>query len=70
MPFNGSVNEVKLYLSQHLGAPCIPVVKKGDRVAKGQVVGEIPEGKLGAKVHSSIDGVVAEINNEYIIIKK
>ncbi len=70
VPFNGSVNEVKLYLSQHLGAPCIPVVKKGDRVAKGQVVGEIPEGKLGAKVHSSIDGVVAEINNEYIIIKK
>ena len=68
-PINGSISQVKLYLSQHLGAPCVPIVKAGDHVVKGQMVGEIPEGKLGAKLHSSIDGTVTEVNEAYIIIK-
>ena len=69
IPVKGNISEVKLYLSQHLGAPCAPVVKAGDQVTKGQLIGEIPEGKLGAKLHSSIDGVVAEVNEAYITVK-
>jgi Na+-translocating ferredoxin:NAD+ oxidoreductase RnfC subunit len=68
-PINGNINEVKLYFSQHLGAPCVPIVKAGDQVVKGQLVGEIPQDKLGAKLHSSIDGTVTEVNEAYIIIK-
>ena len=68
-PFANDVKEVKLYLLQHLGAPCVPVVKNGDKVLRGQAVADIPEGKLGAKLHSSIDGTVYEVNETCIIVK-
>ncbi|MCL4377544.1 MAG: SLBB domain-containing protein [Actinobacteria bacterium] len=68
--FNEKVNEVKLYLSQHVGAPAIPVVKTGESVTLGQAIADIPEGKLGAKVHSSIDGTVSEVNDVYISVKR
>jgi Na+-translocating ferredoxin:NAD+ oxidoreductase RnfC subunit len=68
--FKMVVPQVKLYLSQHLGAPGIPVVKPGDAVAAGAVVAEIPEGKLGARLHSSISGTVSEVTESYISVKK
>ena len=34
-------------LSQHIGAPCKPVVAKGDHVSRGQVIGE-PGGFVSA----------------------
>jgi len=67
--FNGDVSEVKLYLLQHVGVPSVPVVSAGDKVEKGQVVAEIPEGKTGARVHSSISGTVTEITDSHIIVK-
>lgn len=68
--FEGNVDYIKLYLSQHIGAKSIPVVKAGDKVSAGNVVANIPEGKIGSVIHSSISGTVAEINNDYIIVKK
>lgn len=62
--------EVEIRLQQHIGAPAIPVVKAGDQVKQGMLVGEIPEGKLGARVHASIDGVVVEVTTQAIKIKK
>jgi Na+-translocating ferredoxin:NAD+ oxidoreductase RnfC subunit len=59
--------KITLPLGQHLGAPCEPVVKVGDRVAAGQVVADIPEGKLAARIHSSIDGVVTTVNGAVVI---
>ena len=59
---------VKIPLRQHIGAPAAAVVQKGDTVTKGDVIGEIPEGKLGARVHASIDGRVREVTGEYIVI--
>ena len=53
-----SAVRVRIPLVQHIGAPAIPVVKSGSVVRKGDVIGEIPEGKLGARVHASIDGIV------------
>jgi Na+-translocating ferredoxin:NAD+ oxidoreductase RnfC subunit len=67
--FNKEVNEVKIYLLQHVGAPSLPVVSKGDSVTKGQLIAGIAEGKLGANLHSSINGTVADITAEHIIIK-
>jgi len=64
------VDEVKLFLSQHVGAPSTPVVKIGDKVFEGTLVADIPADKLGAKIYSSIDGVVSEITEKHIIIKK
>ncbi|MHB9027687.1 MAG: SLBB domain-containing protein [Candidatus Latescibacterota bacterium] len=60
---------VRLALCQHLGAPAVPVVKSGDRVRTGDLVGEIPEGKLSARVHASIDGRIGEITDRYVVIE-
>jgi len=59
---------VKIPLQQHIGAPAAAVVRNGDVVSKGNVIGEIPEGSLGARVHASIDGRIEEITGEYIVI--
>jgi len=63
------INQVRLPLQQHLGQAAEPVVKPGDRVRKGDVLGEIPEGALGARVHASIDGVVASVGESVVISK-
>lgn len=72
-PYIGEVNKVKrinLLLKQAAGAPNKPLVKVGDRVKEGQQVGEIPNGSLGAVVHSPIDGVVVSVDSEKICIEK
>lgn len=63
-------DEVTLKLQQHIGAPAVPVVKVGDAVHVGQLIGEIPEGALGAKVHASIKGTVIHMTPETITIRK
>lgn len=47
-------------LSQHIGAPAVPVVKKGDRVLVGQKIAEA-SGFVSANIHSSISGTVKAI---------
>jgi len=51
---------VSIPLSQHVGVMCRPVVKAGDRVLVGQLIGEVPGG-LGCPVHSSVSGIVQRI---------
>lgn len=53
-------DKVVIPLSQHTGAPAKPVVKKGDYVIEGQVIGEI-NGFVSSYVHSSISGKVVDI---------
>lgn len=60
---------VKVALCQHLGAPAVPTVKPGDRVKAGDPIGEIPEKALGARVHASIDGRVAEVTATHVVIE-
>lgn len=50
-------------LSQHIGKPTKPLVKKGDEVKAGQLIGE-PDGFVSAPIHSSICGVVNGISVE------
>ncbi|MBN1578684.1 MAG: electron transport complex subunit RsxC [Chitinispirillaceae bacterium] len=52
--------KVIIPLSQHIGAPAKPVVKRGDRVLVGQVLGE-PGGFVSSPVHSSVSGSVLSI---------
>lgn len=51
---------VVLPMQQHIGAPCRPVVKKGDYVYLGQVVGQ-SDAYVSAPVHASVSGTVAEV---------
>lgn len=63
-PYIGEVfpNVAEISLRQHLGVPAVPVVSVGDAVRKGDCVGVIPEGALGARVHASIDGNVTSVD--------
>ena len=63
-------SEVKIPLSQHVGAPCTPLVKAGDTVSVGQMIGQIPEKALGAPIHASIPGQVTEVTDKYIAIRR
>ncbi len=57
---------VEIALRQHIGAPAEPVVRPGDGVRAGQLIAAIPEGKLGANIHASIDGRVLSIDDASI----
>lgn len=63
------VSSVRIPLDQHIGAPAVPVVAVGGKVKKGSLIGEIPDGKLGARYHASISGVVTEVNQKWITVK-
>nr|WP_304622620.1 hypothetical protein [Pelosinus baikalensis] len=55
--------EVTLPLSQHIGAPALPIVKVGDTVKKGDLIGTIPEGAaVGANLHASISGEICRVD--------
>ena len=62
--------QVVLKLQQHIGAPAKAVVSAGDRVQAGQLVGDIPEGALGAKIHASIEGTVTAVTPEAVTISR
>ncbi|MBI5236176.1 MAG: electron transport complex subunit RsxC [Deltaproteobacteria bacterium] len=47
-------------LSQHAGAPCAPLVKKGDVVVEGQKIGDA-SAFVSSPVHASISGKVKDI---------
>ena len=47
-------------LSQHIGAPASPVVKKGDRVLRGQKIAEAG-GFVSAPIYASVSGTVKAI---------
>nr|WP_322174581.1 electron transport complex subunit RsxC [Acutalibacter sp. M00118] len=51
---------VVLPMQQHIGAPCKPVVKKGDHVYLGQLVGD-SDAYVSAPVHASVSGTVVEV---------
>ncbi len=52
--------QIVISMSQHIGAPAVPTVKKGDRVLVGQKIGEAG-GFISANVHSSVSGEVKSI---------
>lgn len=60
---------VKIRLSQHIGAPATAIVKVGDEVKEGQVIGVAKENALSIPVHASIDGVVIDVNEKAVTIK-
>jgi Na+-translocating ferredoxin:NAD+ oxidoreductase RnfC subunit len=59
---------VNILLKQHAGVPAIPVVKTGDRVREGDLIAAPAEGKLSARIHSSIGGIVT-VKDDAIVIE-
>ena len=53
--------QVSIPLSQHIGAPAVPTVKKGDQVKVGQIIGQAA-GFISANIHSSVSGTVMSLD--------
>lgn len=64
-----AVEKVRIRLSQHIGAPAIACVKQGDTVAAGQMIAQ-PGNGLSVPIHASINGLVTEVTQLYIEIRK
>ena len=60
--------KVKINLSQHIGAPSIPIVQKGTFVEEGQLIAKAKENVLSVPCHASIRGVVLDVTQKYILI--
>ncbi|MBQ1390181.1 MAG: electron transport complex subunit RsxC [Firmicutes bacterium] len=54
---------VKIAMSQHIGAPCKPLVAKGDKVKVGQLIGDT-DAFVSAPIHSSVSGTVTGIETQ------
>ena len=54
-------SKIVLSMNEHIGAPASPVVKKGDQVYVGTVVGKAG-GFVSADIHSGVSGTVSEIS--------
>lgn len=53
-------SQVIIPMSMHIGAACEPVVKAGDHVCMGQLVGKA-SGNMSAPIHASVSGTVAAV---------
>ncbi len=49
--------ELEIILGQHIGAPCEPQVKKRDKIAEGDLIGQVTRG-LGVPIHTPVTGSV------------
>jgi Na+-translocating ferredoxin:NAD+ oxidoreductase RnfC subunit len=65
-----SPGRIVLPLAQHVGSPAVPLVKPGQRVHEGECVAGIREGALGARIHTSIEGIVRTVNESTIEIER
>lgn len=54
-------DNVIILLNQHIGAPALPVVNKGDYVKTGQLIAE-SSGFVSSNIHSSVSGKVTKID--------
>ncbi len=55
--------EVCIPMSMHIGAPCKPLVAKGDTVKVGQLIGDT-DAFVSAPIHSSVSGIVKNIEEQ------
>lgn len=53
-------------MSQHIGAPAIPIVEKGDKVLAGQKIAEAG-GFVSAPVHASVSGIVKAVEPRRVV---
>lgn len=66
--FEPTSKRLVLPLKQSAGAACEPMVKAGDHVFAGQVIGRPPNGAMGAFLHAPADRIVNEIAADKIVL--
>ena len=55
-------SQVTIPMQQHIGAPCEPLVKVGDEVGVGQLIGDTDK-FVSAPIHASVSGKVTAVGN-------
>ncbi len=63
------VGKLKILMSQSIGAPSIPVVKKGQAIKKRDLVGKAAENALSLPVFSPVDGTVMSVTDNTVVIQ-
>ena len=63
-----AVEKVTIPLSQHIGVPATPIVKKGDTVEVGQPIAAAADGKLSVAIHASVNGKVTAVSEKSVTI--
>ncbi len=58
--YRPTAGECVFPMSQHIGAPCSPIVKKGDRVLVGTKIGD-SDAFVSAPIFSSVSGTVKDV---------
>jgi proline reductase-associated electron transfer protein PrdC len=58
----------QFYLKQHIGVPSVPVIAKGDRVQRGQLIARKECDSLGANIFTSVSGVVEDLTEDKVVI--
>ena len=58
--------ELVFPLSQHIGAPAVPVVKKGDKVLRGQMIADAG-GFVSVPIYSTVSGSVTAIEKRRVV---
>lgn len=53
-------DELELILGQHIGAPCVPTVKKRDVIVEGAMIADVTKG-LGVPLHAPAAGTIKDI---------
>lgn len=67
--FSETIGSLTFPLKQHAGMPAVPRVKPGQRVKAGELLADVPEGKLGAALHASRAGKVVEVTDAALRIE-
>jgi Na+-translocating ferredoxin:NAD+ oxidoreductase RnfC subunit len=72
LEFVGAIepDAVRIPLAQHTGTPARAVVREGDTVETGKLVGDADPDTISARVHATIDGVVVSVNHQVVIEKR
>ncbi len=55
-------DKVVISMQQHIGVPCTPVVKVGDEVAVGQIIGDSDK-FVSAPIHATVSGKVTAVGD-------
>ena len=63
-------SRVVLPLKQSAGSPGVSLVKVGDKVTAGQMLGNVPEKTLGAAIHAPFAATVAEVTTNNIVLTR
>ncbi len=59
---------LQIALSQHIGAPAVALVQKGDQVEAGQMIAAPAENALSVAIHAPLSGKITEVSKTRIVI--